>query len=224
MNITQCQPRRDQLVQPCIIALDNWWIHEEIYNTSSFSLDHLLWGQIWEFLFTANSKFGQNHLSIVWPIRLTCRMLCIYSIGAPIGPGQIPSENHYLSLLLCIRLPERTVQTNSSNTCNTWSVHAAYIRPTLHIHFRYTPVWSRSVAKQKESLHSEFSRFYLNMENSSDIVYNEEVGGITGCRPGWQYSSRFIPSFSLRFFLTRYSWELMARVHHLVIFLCHFSL
>ncbi len=35
MSITQCQPRKDALVQPCITALDNWWSLVEIYNTSS---------------------------------------------------------------------------------------------------------------------------------------------------------------------------------------------
>ncbi len=43
------------------------------------------------------------HGMLVWPLvwgkwSLTCRMLCAYSIGAPIGAGQRSRQNHYCSL------------------------------------------------------------------------------------------------------------------------------
>ncbi len=44
------------------------------------------------------------HGLLVWPLvwgkwSLTCRMMCAYSIGAPIGAGQICREKHYHSFM-----------------------------------------------------------------------------------------------------------------------------
>ena len=60
-SITQCQARRDQLGQPCITALNIWWNHEEIYNTSSCTY----WQSCCPFLFKLCSQWW-CHLWITW--------------------------------------------------------------------------------------------------------------------------------------------------------------
>ncbi len=74
-------------------------------------LGHLFYGLlVWPLVWGNSEHIGSSNqkphaMAIYWGIwSLTCRMLCAYSIGAPIGAGQIYREKHYCSLVLGLTL------------------------------------------------------------------------------------------------------------------------
>ena len=68
-RMTQCQPRRDEWVQPCFTPLHNWWRHEKIYKTSSCTY----WQSFSLFLFKLCFQWCISTTLSVWiPLLTQC--------------------------------------------------------------------------------------------------------------------------------------------------------